>query len=222
MVAIILCVFIFFPFYSPLYWLSGSREEDWSFSIEGLVDAPYTVTYREMLRMPSTTVEAKLYCFPNKLVPVQEGNWTGVQLSLLLQKAGLKQDVIELAFYASDDFTADISVEDALRPDVIIAYKLNGRLIGGKEGYPKNRLVIPGAWGFKWVAWIVKIEAVDYDFEASYGEMEEPVDIPLGSTVPNTSTIRAFSSGVFCSVSLRVASPSTLISHEIVRKRGLL
>lgn len=172
--------------------------------------------------MPATTVEAKLYCYPNKLVPVQEGNWTGVQLSLLLQKAGLKQDVIELAFYASDDFTADISVGDALRSDVIIAYKLNGKPIGGRGGYPKNRLVIPGEWGYKWIAWIVKIEAVDYDFEASYGEMEEPVDVPLGSSVPNRSVMYGFSSGVFSSVSLRVVSPLTLFSHEVVLKRCLL
>jgi DMSO/TMAO reductase YedYZ molybdopterin-dependent catalytic subunit len=145
-----------------------------------------------MLMMPATNVEATLYCYPNKLIPVQEGNWTGIRLSLLLQMAGLREDVVELVFYASDGFTADISVEDALRSDVIIAYKLNGKPIGGRKGYPKNRLVIPGAWGFKWIAWIVRIEAVDYDFEASYGEMEEPVDIPLGSTVSNRYAVDAF------------------------------
>ena len=93
---------------------------------------------------------------------------------------------------------------------------LNGKPIGGKKGYPKNRLVIPGAWGFKWIAWIVRIEAVDYDFEASYGEMEEPVDIPLGSTVPNRSVISASSSSVFYNVYPLKVSSSTRFSRKNV------
>ena len=59
-VTIILCISIFFPSYSPLYWLYGPAEADWSFSIEGLVNNPYTITYREMLMMPATNVEDTL------------------------------------------------------------------------------------------------------------------------------------------------------------------
>jgi len=139
-------------------------QPDWVIAISGLVESPYNLSYTEILHMPSTTIEAKLYCvdFPDQ--PIYEGNWKGVQVKKILEKAVLKQGVAKLAFFAGDGFTTDLQIEDALHPDVLIAYELNGRSIEGAKGFPGNRLVVPGRWGYKWIAGIVRIEAVAHDF----------------------------------------------------------
>jgi len=137
---------------------------NWVIAINGLVESPYNLSYTEILRIPSTTIEAKLYCvdFPDR--SIYEGNWKGVQLKKILEKAVLKPGVAKLAFFAGDGFTTDLHIEDALSPDVLIAYELNGRSIEGAKGFPGNRLVVPGRWGYKWIAGIVRIEAVAHDF----------------------------------------------------------
>jgi DMSO/TMAO reductase YedYZ molybdopterin-dependent catalytic subunit len=132
--------------------------------IIGLVERPYNLSYSELLEMPSTVIEAELYCVDGPNRPVVQGKWRGVALRAILEKAGLKEGVVKIAFYASDGFSSDLALEDVLSPDIILAYELNGERMQGTMGAPVNRLVVPGRWGYKWVAGVERIEVVDYDF----------------------------------------------------------
>jgi len=161
----LMAVVIFVSFIGRVMVVTAEpTQPDWAIEINGLVESSYNLSYTEILHMPSTIIEAKLYCvdFPDQ--PVYEGSWKGVQLKKILEKAVLKQGVAKLAFFAGNGFTTDLHLEDALSPDVLIAYELNGRSIEGAKGLPGNRLVVPGQWGYKWIAGIVRIEAVAHDF----------------------------------------------------------
>jgi len=144
--------------------LAEESSQDLEISVCGLVDRPYNLSYSEMLKMPSTIVEAELYCVDGPNHPITQGKWRGVALRTILEKACLKKGVVKIAFYASDEFSSDLALEEALNPDIILAYELDGEMMQGTRGGPINRLVVPGRWGYKWVASVVKIEALDYDF----------------------------------------------------------
>jgi len=139
------------------------NETEWQLQILGLVDSPLNLTLDEIVAMPTTTVQTTLYCvdFPTRIV--EEGKWTGVQLGLLLEEAGVAPSAIKVAFFASDGYSTDLSLEAAMQPDVIVAYEKDGTSLGGTV-----RIVAPGRWGYKWISQLSRIEIVNYDFKGKW------------------------------------------------------
>jgi DMSO/TMAO reductase YedYZ molybdopterin-dependent catalytic subunit len=150
-------------------------DKEWRLLIDGFVQHPLNLTLEELTAMPTSSVDAKLYCVDNPRTPVAQGSWTGVRLKLLLEEAGVAQEAVKVAFYASDGYTTDLTVTTAMRDEIIIAYARNG------EPLPETlRLVVPGKWGYKWISELTHIELVNYDFKGTWesrGYTDE-ADIP--------------------------------------------
>ena len=123
-------------------------------------DTPsYTVTnvtlnFDELVNMSRTTVYAELYCYG---LLIKSGDWTGVRLGLVLEKAGVSVylQLGSVEFYAIDGYSTNLDLLAAARSDIIIAYE--------KDGLPlveTTRLVIPYANGDKWISNINQIKIV--------------------------------------------------------------
>ena len=145
--------------------------------LDGHVIKPLKLSFSDLYTMPITEVDSPLYCIgridpyrngSRNVVPVLNGTWEGVKLSLILEKAGIRSDAVKVAFYAPDGFSTDLTINNALKDDVIIAYKLNGELLKDRNGNPYLRLVVPGKYGYKWISLLNHIELVDYDFKGTY------------------------------------------------------
>jgi DMSO/TMAO reductase YedYZ molybdopterin-dependent catalytic subunit len=119
---------------------------EWTLKIDGAVSNPTILTLNELMAMPTRTVYAEIYCYG---VFVTGGNWTGVSLRVLLENVGLDQSAMSVGFYAQDGYTREISLTEAMRDDVIIAYEMNGHPLS-----ETLRLVLPGANGDLWVSMI--------------------------------------------------------------------
>ena len=138
--------------------------------ITGLVERPYNVSIEDLKGMPSKSLQAVLYCVgaPDKVL--KNGTWRGVPLRYLLQKAGIKENAVKVALYASDGYTTDLRVDEVLKEDdIIVAYEYNGETIS-------PRLVVPGRWGYKWIKRLSRIELVDYDFKGTWESAGYPDD----------------------------------------------
>jgi DMSO/TMAO reductase YedYZ molybdopterin-dependent catalytic subunit len=130
-------------------------------TVDGLVHNQLNLTIAEIAVLPKTVVNADIYCYPGNYV--EGGNWTGVRLRVILEKAGVSEEAVKIAFYAEDSYATDLGMETAMRDDVIVAYEKDGVLLPDKL-----RLVVPGWWGYKWIKMLVGIELVDYDFKGTY------------------------------------------------------
>lgn len=131
--------------------------------VDGLVQNPLNLSLEELEAMPLTSVNAELYCVDNPRTPVAKGNWTGVRLMVLLERARVSADAVKIAFYANDGFTTDLSLTTASREDIIVAFQKDGTALP-----EKLRLVVPGKWGYKWIAQLARLELVNYDFRGYY------------------------------------------------------
>jgi len=144
--------------------MAGTAEDsEWTVIVDGLVQAPLSLTLDDLVAMPTSTVHAELYCVGMPWTPIAEGNWTGVRLGHILEEAGVSPEAVKVAFYADDGFTTDLTVTTAMRPDITLAYE--------KDGWPLTenlRLVVPCKWGYKWITDLIHIELVDYDFLGTY------------------------------------------------------
>jgi hypothetical protein len=142
---------------------SGSGvQSEWTLVVDGLVQSPLSLTFGDLLAMPTTTVYAQLYCVGRPATPLAEGNWTGVSLAFILEQAGVSPEAVKVAFYADDGFTTDLTVTTAMRDDIILAYESDG------EPLTEMQLVVPCKWGYKWILRLNHIELVDYDFLGTY------------------------------------------------------
>ncbi len=175
--------------------------------LQGLFASPGAVSADELRALPAKTVRATLECAGNGRAQVaprypsvpwlEEGvstaEWTGVPLAALLERAGLRTQAREVVFHGADrgfdagtehHFARSLSVAEAMREDVLVAYAMNGAPLAPQHGAPL-RLVVPRWYGMASVKWLRSIEAIDrpfdgyqqsrgYHFRREAGEAGEP------------------------------------------------
>jgi DMSO/TMAO reductase YedYZ molybdopterin-dependent catalytic subunit len=142
-----------------------------------LVNRPTTFSVAELKAMRGTDLIAGFECSGNSPRSLQglsgNGRWTGVPLKTLLDRAGVKPAVREFVFFGADHGTEEIewrtqkftveqqfgrslNREQALAPDVLVAYALNGEPLTKHQGSPL-RLLVPGWYGVANVKWLAQI-----------------------------------------------------------------
>src|SRR3954467_9163971 len=103
---------------------------------------------------------------------VGTARWRGVPLTALPAAAGLSEDAVEIVFTGLDRgieggeeqvYERSLGLHDALMPDVLLAYEMNGAPLLPQHGFPL-RLVVPGWYGMTSVKWLAAIEAVAEPF----------------------------------------------------------
>ena len=61
------------------------------------------------------------------------------------------------------DYERSLSVDQALRPEVLLAYEMNGRPLLPQHGFPL-RLIVPGWYGMTSVKWLRSVTVQDEPF----------------------------------------------------------
>ena len=101
--------------------------------VDGLVERPVQLSLGELRALPARTQITRHDCVEGWSCI---GKWTGVPLSIVLQRAGLKPDARYIVFYcadstgqwldAADKYCESIDMIDAFHPQTILAYDMNG------------------------------------------------------------------------------------------------
>jgi DMSO/TMAO reductase YedYZ molybdopterin-dependent catalytic subunit len=123
-------------------------------TVEGLLNTPLVLSYEELLRFTSFTRVVTLEC-PEYFVDIAE--WTGVSIITLLNIAGIKPGASEVSFYSLDGYSQTLSLQNAQKEGVFLAYNVNGQVLPKEHGYPL-RLIVDGEYGGSWVKWVNRIE----------------------------------------------------------------
>ena len=123
-------------------------------TVSGMVKNTLDLTYQELMALPSVTQVVLLICHGSH---VDNARWTGVPLSVLLDKAVVAEGAHEATFIALDRYSRTFPLETLRREGVFVAYKVNGQEIPLKHGYPL-KLVVKGEYGENWVKWLRQIE----------------------------------------------------------------
>ncbi|HWJ33722.1 MAG TPA: molybdopterin-dependent oxidoreductase [Steroidobacteraceae bacterium] len=142
---------------------------DWGLSVEGKVARPGVYTLADLKRFPSRTQITKHTC--------EEGwssiaEWTGVPLRRVLESAGILTTARFVNFYAYDDLADGIDMFDAMHPQTILAYGMNGRDLPGPHGAPL-RLRVETQLGYKSVKFLQRIVVKDeFDDLGKIGDLQ--------------------------------------------------
>jgi DMSO/TMAO reductase YedYZ molybdopterin-dependent catalytic subunit len=142
----------------PLYdRLRAADFADWRLRVEGRVARPTSFSLADLKRMAARTQITKHTC--------EEGwsaiaEWTGVPLRTVLEAAGILPSARFVNYYAYDDIAEGIDMLDALHPQTILAYGMNGRDLPLAHGAPL-RMRIETQLGYKSVKFLERIVVTD-------------------------------------------------------------
>jgi DMSO/TMAO reductase YedYZ molybdopterin-dependent catalytic subunit len=133
---------------------------DYRLSIEGRVARPGAYSIADLRRFPARTQITKHTC--------EEGwsaiaEWTGVPLQRVLDAAGILPTARFVSFHAFDDYADSIDMIDALHPQTILAYGMNGRELPIPHGGPL-RVRVETQLGYKSMKFLQRIVVSD-EFE---------------------------------------------------------
>jgi DMSO/TMAO reductase YedYZ molybdopterin-dependent catalytic subunit len=150
----------------------------WSLDVTGLVRRPQSFTLDELKKLPRKEVIFTLECAGNHGFPwfptgVGTAKWVGTPLAPILERAQVLDRGIEVVFFGSDageevvrdikmrqNFARSMSLADAMSPENLLAYEMNGAPLPAVNGFPL-RLIAPGWYGVANVKWLKRIEVRD-------------------------------------------------------------
>ena len=156
-------------------------------SIGGRVARPSTLTLEEIKRRPSVRQPTILECagtgrtfghpravyvpWFSEAIGVYE--YTGTPLRGILEQVGLLDDATEIVFTGWDEgidlgtrhfFERALPVDEAMKPEVLLAWEANGQPLLPAHGFPL-RLVVPTWYGMASVKWLRSITVIDHTYQ---------------------------------------------------------
>ena len=137
----------------------------WKLTITGSVRTPLTLTYDELRALPAVERYHTLECISNEVGGNLMSNalFRGVRLADVLNTAGIQPGANELVFRAADDYSDRLHLSQAMDPNSLIVYDINGSPLPQAHGYPA-RLLIPGLYGMKNGKWLTSLEVNSGDY----------------------------------------------------------
>jgi DMSO/TMAO reductase YedYZ molybdopterin-dependent catalytic subunit len=128
---------------------------------------------------------------------VGNARWAGTPLAPILKRACVLDEATEVVFWGEDrgevtirdnsgvlrggrtgklkdgaltiteQFARSMSLEDAMNPDNLLCYEMNGVPLPREHGFPV-RLIAPGWYGVANVKWLTRIELIDHPFRGRF------------------------------------------------------
>lgn len=142
---------------------------NWRLQVEGRVARPRTFSLAELKALPARTQITRHTCEEGWTAI---GQWTGVPLSLVLDAAGILPTARFVVFTSYDDWVAGIDLLDALHPQTLLAYGMNGRDLPIPHGAPV-RLRVERQIGYKSMKFLKSIVVKDeFDDGGAKGDIQ--------------------------------------------------
>ncbi len=137
----------------------------WRLEIGGAVEAPFSLTYDELLDLEAVEQAHTLECISNEVGGdlISTAIWTGVPLRDLLARARPMASAFDVVCTSVDGYADSFPIAKALEPQTLVAYLMNGKTVPQDHGYPA-RVLVPNIYGMKNVKWVRRIEVATYDY----------------------------------------------------------
>jgi DMSO/TMAO reductase YedYZ molybdopterin-dependent catalytic subunit len=170
----------------------------WWLHVEGEIENPFAINYEELVKLESLTVPVTLECAGNnrnflepkvkgvqwRLGAVGTAEWTGVPLSVLLDRGVVRSNAREVILEGADHgmlddpkgppgglrFSRSVPLEKARR-DVLLAYRMNGNDVPPEHGFPV-RAIVPGWYAMASIKWLQRVIVTDQPFAGYYQTLD--------------------------------------------------
>lgn len=129
---------------------------DWRLPIAGLVRRPLDLSLADLKQLPARTQITQHNCEQGWSAIAE---WTGVPLARVLEHAGLSPAARYIVFHCTDGWWDSLDMLDALHPQTLLTYGMNGRPLPMQHGAPV-RLRVERQLGYKSLKFVNRVAAV--------------------------------------------------------------
>ncbi|HLL62321.1 MAG TPA: molybdopterin-dependent oxidoreductase [Propionibacteriaceae bacterium] len=145
---------------------------DWSLTITGMVDNPFTLDYATLAAKPLVEHMVTLTCVSNEVGGDLAGNalWLGFPLRELLAEARPQRGADMVLSTSDDGWTAGTPLEVLTDPDrqALLAIGMNGAPLPIEHGFPV-RMVVPGLYGYvSATKWVTELKVTTFAADQGY------------------------------------------------------
>ncbi|MFE8699235.1 sulfite oxidase-like oxidoreductase [Cytobacillus sp. FJAT-54145] len=132
--------------------------DKWDLSVFGEIDKEVKLSFEDVMKMPQTTVTRDIHCVTRW--SRFDNQFSGVLFRDFLKEIGVTPSSKYVMLHGDMDYTANVSVADLDRDDVLLAHSFEGEPLTDKHGGPL-RIVIPHLYFWKSVKWLRGIEFIN-------------------------------------------------------------
>lgn len=127
----------------------------WRLTIDGEVENPVILKWDDFMNLPQVEDVSDFHCVTtwSKLDMV----WKGVRLMDLAALVQPKETATHLMCYGYDTYSTNVSLEEALKPDVLLAHTIYDEPLPVEHGGPV-RMITPQLYAWKGSKWIKRIQ----------------------------------------------------------------
>ncbi len=138
----------------------------YTLKVVGLVKQDITMSYEDVIALPSYEKLITLYCVEGWDATVL---WKGVLLKDIINPAAAEKTANTVIFHCVDGYTTSMPLDDIIDNNIILAYSSNNITLPPSLGYPFI-VVAEDKLGYKWARWVNEIELSDDEEYKGYWE----------------------------------------------------
>jgi DMSO/TMAO reductase YedYZ molybdopterin-dependent catalytic subunit len=131
------------------------NEANWRLTIDGFVHQPVTLSLPHLRTLPQVRLAPDIHCVTSW--SRFDMDFSGVLIRDILDRVRPKQGAAFVLVHSLDGYTTNLTLDQLLRPNVMLASSFEGKPLNGLHGGPV-RLIVPDLYFWKSAKWIRRIE----------------------------------------------------------------
>jgi len=132
----------------------------WTLEISGEVERPLTLTWDQLLELPSREITVDIHCVTRW--SRFDTTFKGVHWSEIAKLVAPKPSARFVVAHAEQGFTSNVPLAAIEDEQALIAYEADGEPLTAEHGWPA-RLVVPSRYFWKSAKWLRGLELLDHD-----------------------------------------------------------
>jgi DMSO/TMAO reductase YedYZ molybdopterin-dependent catalytic subunit len=127
----------------------------WRLVVDGAVEHPVELTWDDFMALPQVTDDSDFHCVTTW--SRMNLTWVGVRFADLAALVQPRDDAAYIYVHGYDGYTTNVPLEEALKPDVLVAHTVDGQPLPLEHGGPA-RMITPQLYAWKGTKWIKRVE----------------------------------------------------------------
>ncbi len=124
----------------------NTPRHEWKITLDGLVEKPTTLGWRDFLALPQVEDTSDFHCVTTW--SRYDCRWQGVAFTTLFELVKPKPEAKYVYFTGYDGYSTNVALESCLDDDVLIATHFDGQPLTPEHGAPA-RMIIPKLYAWK-------------------------------------------------------------------------
>ena len=134
--------------------------EQWTLTVSGLVEHPFTWTWEQFLAQPQVELVTDFHCVTTW--STFDNAWKGVLFRHIMQMAKPRPEAKFVSFTSYDNYSTNLPLEACADEDVLLIQRWNGKPLPKEHGGPV-RMHVPKRYAWKGAKWVKEISFLEQD-----------------------------------------------------------